>query len=71
MIYKTTETEKDRDIITYNAMAHPQYIENDELLICYNVNSLQIRKVFENAGNYRPVFLRVPLALILPVKNNK
>ena len=65
MVYRTTESDNDKEIITYNAMAHPQYIENGELLICYNVNALKISRVFENVNNYRPVFLRVPMELIL------
>jgi len=69
MICRTTEQDEDRDIITYNAMAHPQYIRNDSLLICYQVNSLKPSRVFENANNYRPVFLRVPMELILDGSN--
>lgn len=65
IVYRTTEQDSDKDIITYNTMAHPQYIENGQLLICYNVNSLKIRRVFENANNYRPVFLRIPMETIL------
>ncbi|MGQ8336856.1 hypothetical protein ACUNWD_09920 [Sunxiuqinia sp. A32] len=69
MVYRTTETESDNDIITYNAMAHPQYIEDGKLVICYNVNSLKISKVFEDVNNYRPVFLRVELAQIMGEKS--
>ncbi|SHJ88368.1 protein of unknown function [Tangfeifania diversioriginum] len=65
MIYRTKEFEKDSDIITYNAMAHPQYIKNGELLISYNVNSLKTSRVFENVNYYRPVFLRVPMKMIV------
>lgn len=65
MVYRTTESDSDKEIITYNAMAHSQYIENGELLICYNVNVLNARRVFENANTYRPVFLRVPMEMIL------
>lgn len=65
MVYRTTESDTDKQIITYNAMAHPQYIEKGELLICYNANALKISRVFENANNYRPEFLRVPMKLIL------
>ncbi|MBL4561344.1 MAG: DUF5005 domain-containing protein [Labilibaculum sp.] len=68
MIYKTKEASVDPDIFTYNAMAHPQYIENDELLICYNINSLKVPRVYTNVDCYRPVFLRVPMALILGQK---
>lgn len=64
MIYCTNESQQDKDIITYNAMAHPQYIDNDELLICYNINSLKVPKIFTNVNLYRPVFLRVPMKLI-------
>ena len=65
MIYRTTEHDEDTDIITYNAMAHPQYIKNDELLISYNVNSLKVSRVHENVDYYRPVFLRVPMKMIV------
>lgn len=65
MIYKTRESSLDPDLFTYNAMAHPQYIENDELLICYNINSLKVSRIFSNVNCYRPVFLRVPMKLIL------
>jgi len=65
IIYRTTESDNDKDIITYNTMAHPQYIENGELLICYNVNSLKPARVLENAKNYRAIYLRVPMAMIL------
>lgn len=65
MVYRTTESDNDKEIITYNAMAHSQYIKDGELLICYNVNALKIARVFENVNNYRPVFLRVPMEMIL------
>ena len=69
MIYRTTEYDKDSDIITYNAMAHPQYTKNDELLVSYNVNSLKTSRIHENVDYYRPVFLRVPMKLILKESN--
>jgi hypothetical protein len=65
MIYRTTQHDEDKDIITYNAMAHPQYIKNDSLLINYNVNSLKISRIHENVNYYRPVFLRVPMKKIM------
>lgn len=65
MIYETKEASIDKDLITYNAMAHPQYIEDDQLLICYNVNSLKVPRIFSNVECYRPVFLRVPMKMIL------
>lgn len=69
LVYKTTESEENNDIITYNAMAHPQYIKNGELLVSYCVNALKLPLVFENVNNYRPVFLRVPMDLILGKTN--
>lgn len=69
MIYRTNESQLDKDIITYNAMAHPQYIKNDELLICYNINSLKVPRIFTNVNLYRPVFLRVPMQLICNKEN--
>lgn len=65
--YTTTEQVENPNLFTYNAMAHPQYInEDDELLICYNVNSYDVNDLYENVQNYRPVFLRVPMHHILP-----
>jgi hypothetical protein len=65
LIYKTTESDSDKDIITYNAMAHPQYIRDGKLLVSYNVNSLKLSKVFENVNNYRPRFIRIPMDKII------
>jgi len=55
----------DSNLFTYNALAHPQFIADDELLVSYCVNSFNIRDLFHDAGNYRPIFLRIPLELIL------
>lgn len=52
--------EKRGSIYTYNALAHPQFTRNNELLISYNVNSLNIQDIFRDADNYRPRFIRVP-----------
>lgn len=66
LLYITPEQETDRDLFTYNAMAHPQYINGEqELLICYNVNSYDLQKPFNDVNTYRPVFLRVPMRMIL------
>jgi len=65
-------------LLTYNAQAHPEFIENDELLIGYNVNDMidtilpdlcpsQCRNPFTdrmNADSYRPKFVRVPLSVL-------
>lgn len=63
---------------TYNAQAHPQFIENDELLISYNLNNL-CPSVCENdpfgdrynPDLYRPQFARVPLSLFLTTDNRE
>lgn len=63
---------------TYNAQAHPQFIENDELLISYNINKL-CPSVCQNdpfgdrydPNLYRPQFARVPLSLFLVTDNSE
>ncbi len=56
-IYCTPETGGDR--WTYNSFVHPQFTENDELLISYNINSFNFQDLFANADYYRPYFIRV------------
>lgn len=65
-------------LLTYNAQAHPWNIENDELLISYNVNDRvdtlspyicpsQCKNIWTDrldADTYRPKFIRVPMGLI-------
>ena len=66
LLYVTTEQDNDRELFTYNAMAHPQFInEANELLICYNINSYNLQKPYLDVSTYRPVFLRVPMSMIL------
>jgi hypothetical protein len=67
LIYHTMESESDstKMILTYNALAHAQYIENDQLLVSYCVNSFRVRDIFDNVEAYRARFLRVPMQLIL------
>jgi hypothetical protein len=66
LIYHTTEMESDTSehVITYNALAHPQYIENNRLLVSYCVNSLNPDDIFADVEKYRARFLRVPMKLI-------
>ena len=64
-IYKTHEPTKDSTIITYNALAHPQFITNDELLVSYCVNSTDFLSIYRDVQRYRPRFIRIPLSLIL------
>lgn len=65
-------------LLTYNAQAHPWNIEDNELLICYNVNDRvdtlapyicpsQCHDIWTDrldADTYRPKFVRVPMELI-------
>jgi len=67
LLYHTTEQENVKDqVFTYNAMAHPQYITDNKLLISYCVNSFDVKKIHEtNTDYYRPKFIWVPLEMIL------
>ena len=38
--------EKD-NMMTYNTMVHPQNMKNDKILMCYNVNTYDLKKVFD------------------------
>lgn len=51
------------DMFTYNAWAHPQFDENNQLLVSYNSNG-DFWAIFNNVELYRPTFLRVPFELI-------
>ncbi|NQV02235.1 MAG: DUF5005 domain-containing protein, partial [Bacteroidia bacterium] len=51
------------DMFTYNAWAHPQFNEQDELLVSYNSNG-DFWQIFNNVELYRPTFIRVPFELI-------
>ena len=67
VIYKTPLLpENNKNIFTYNAVAHPQFIENNSILVSYNTNSFELEDHFKDAGIYRPRFIRVPLKIIDP-----
>ena len=55
IIYCTPET--NGDIFTYNAFAH-QDIQQDSLVISYNVNSFKFTDL-KDVNNYRPYFIKV------------
>lgn len=67
LLYHTTEQENTEDqVFTYNAMAHPQYIKDDKLLVSYCVNSFEVSNIHEvNTDYYRPRFIWVPMEMIL------
>jgi Secretion system C-terminal sorting domain len=48
---------------TYNAYAHPQFIQNNQLLVSYNSNG-DFWEIFNNVETYRPNFINVPMHLI-------
>ncbi|TRX59604.1 DUF5005 domain-containing protein [Fulvivirga sp. M361] len=65
MIYKTPLLDNCKDCWTYNALAHPQFTEEDMLLISYNTNSMVLQDHYDNALIYRPRFIRVPIENII------
>lgn len=65
MIYETPLPDNCESCWTYNALAHPQFTEDDMLLISYNTNSMTMQDHYDNALIYRPRFIRVPLELIM------
>lgn len=59
-IYNTAKDVSGKDLITYNAKAHPALSKPGELLVSYNVNSFSFRQQIEKTPNfYRPRFFRV------------
>ncbi|MEV4432979.1 hypothetical protein [Streptomyces sp. NPDC049585] len=51
----------DADVIAYNPHEHPDLERPGELVVSYNVNSLDPRDVMARAAVYRPRFVRVRL----------
>ncbi len=66
LLYNTPVPEGSKTIFTYNALAHPEFIKDDALLVSYNMNTSDLSEHFRNADIYRPRFIRVPLKLIDP-----
>ncbi len=66
LIYTSPEPASDPrgNLSAYNALAHPQYLDGNKLLVSYCLNSTRVRDVFENADKYRGRFIRVPLSMI-------
>lgn len=62
--------EADR-MMTYNAMAHPQYVKDGRMLMCYNVNTYDMEKVFVKASLYQPRFFWVSVKQIMGEANGK
>ena len=64
LLYKAPVPGNDKDLFAYNAVAHPQFINEKGLLVSYNVNSFNLEDLFQDATIYRPRFIRVPLGKI-------
>ena len=58
------EVKSTKNLFAYNSLAHPQFIENGELLISTCINSFEVEDVFMDASKYRPVMQRVPMKYI-------
>lgn len=52
----------DPNIFTYNSHVHPEFSDDSELLISYNVNTFDNEHVFEDVTIYRPRFWTVTVA---------
>jgi hypothetical protein len=57
LVYTTPETTG--EVFTYNAYVHPQFDQDQEMLVSYNVNG-DFWSIFSNVEIYRPRFIRVP-----------
>jgi len=67
-LYKLQPLNPVKNLFAYNPVAHPEFTENDEILVSYCVNSFNLDDLFEDANKYRPVFIRIPVDMVL---NNK
>jgi hypothetical protein len=52
-------------MLTYNPHAHPQFIDNGNLVISYNVNAGTSADLLY-ADTYRPRFIRIPIMGLIP-----
>ena len=65
LLYDVPQPQGDSNLFAYNAVAHPQFMENDAILVSYCVNSFSLDDLFKDASKYRPVFIRIPMRMIL------
>lgn len=61
-LFTTPEPSMDSTLMTYNAVAHTQFINQDKLLISYCVNSTDFLSIYRDVRRYRPRFIEVPLS---------
>ncbi len=64
LLYTTTE-QKAPNILTYNAMAHPQFVSDGMILVSYNINTLDFTQQLNDVTKYRPKFFWVGIDEIL------
>lgn len=68
ILFKTTLPSDSENLFSYNALAHPQFIKDGNLLVSYCINSYELEDVFTDANNYRPRFNWVAVDKILKNK---
>lgn len=56
-VYTTPNMVSDVKIWTYNATAHTEFNQNNELLVGYCTNSTKANGLYKNADSYRPYFV--------------
>lgn len=64
MIFKTYE-QNTPNLLTYNAMAHPQFEKDGMILVSYNVNTEVFAQQFSDVSTYRPRFFWIDIDKIL------
>lgn len=64
LIFRTTEQNTPK-LLTYNAMAHPQFEKDGMILVSYNVNTEEFSQQFSDVETYRPRFFWVDIDCIL------
>jgi hypothetical protein len=62
LLYNCPEVIDNPNIFVYNAKAHPSLSASGELLISYNVNSLSLSELMNDAGIYRPRFIALKIS---------
>lgn len=58
-VYYTTEIDREKQVFTYNAKAHPHLSRPGELLISYNVNTTDPQGNEMNGDIYRPRWIKL------------
>ena len=64
MIFKTYE-QNTPNLLTYNAMAHPQFEKDGMILVSYNVNTEVFAQQFSDVSTYRPRFFWIDIDKML------